>query len=252
MAKITEKKLIAELKKLKEIKPNQSWVVFTKNRIVSEEPVCQTEFSFARLGKRLNDLIKELQRGERFVFQHKLAFSSVLLLVVLVGMFGFAQQSVPGDSLFTIKKLTEQGQGAFLTNKSSHSFEIAEKRLDDLIKIAESNSIDNLAPALVEYSETVSKVAQEITESEGIGNIAEEVKKLQEKENKIRSYGIEIENSEKLDNALAKIVEREINVLKERELTEEQQEALSEIEKDFENKEYSAALEKILTAVGSN
>jgi len=248
MGKITEKKLIAELKKLKEIKPNQNWVVFVKNQIIGEEPVYRKyrKPGFAQWGERLKDLIEELQRGERFVFQHKLAFSSALLLVVFVGMFGFAQQSVPGDSLFTIKKLTEQGQGAFLINKSSHSFEIAEKRLDDLVKIAESNSVDNLAPALVEYNETVSRAAQEITESESVENIAKEVKKLQEKEDKIRSYGIEIGDNEELDNALAKIVERETDALKEEELTEEKQEILVEIERDIENENYVAALEKIL------
>ena len=243
MAKMTEKKLISELKKFKEIKPNSDWVLFTKNQIIGEEKTCVS----LGLTQRVGLAWKELLRGEKFVFQHKLAFSSVLMLVILVGMFGFAQQSVPGDSLFTIKKLTEQSQGAFLVDKSAYNFEMAEKRLDDLTKIAQSNSVDNLAPALIEYNETVSKAAKEIAKSGSIEEIAKEVKKLQEKENEIRSYGIEIKENDDLNVALAGLVERELNALKEKELTEEQQELLAEIEKDIENKDYSEALEKILT-----
>lgn len=241
MGKMTEKKLISELKKFKEVKPNSDWVLFTKDQITK-----RSEAKPMNIAQLLRNFVEELQKGEKFVFQHKLAFSSALLLVVFMGMFGFAQQSMPGDSLFTIKKLTEQGQGVFLVNKSSHSFEIAEKRLDDLVKIAEANSVDNLAPALVEYNETVSKAAKEIDDTGSAEEIAKEVKKLQEKEEKIRSYGIEIEENNDLNVALAGVVERELVVLRERELSEEQQKTLAEIEKEVEEKNYSVALEKIL------
>lgn len=241
---MTEKQLISQLNNLKNIQPSKDWVVFTKDKIFE-----QTEESRPKsILSVFITFIDEFQKGEKFVFQHKMAFASVLIVVVFSGMFGFAQNSVPGDSLFALKKMTEQGEAVFVTNnyKSIHNFEIAGKRLDDLEKIAQSNDVKNLASALTEYNKTLSKAAETIGQIEKVEDVAVEVKKIQEKENLIRSFGIEIGDNEDMDNALAVIVERELESLKQRDLTEEQELTLLEIEQIFEQGNYSEALEKIL------
>jgi hypothetical protein len=241
---MTEKQLIAKIKKLKQIKPKEDWVYFAKNQILNEtlEPE-KTSLS-------LVTFIKEIQRGERFVFRHKPAFAFLTVLAVFIGLFGFTQNSVPGDSLFALKKIAEQGQAVFISQKDQpkHNLEIANKRLDDLFKIAEENEVANLATAINEYQETVSKAAESLAKADNpdINEINDVIKKLAEKEEKVKSLGIEIGEAEELNNVLAKIVEAEIIELEDKELSSEQEEVLIKIKQDYETGDYSNALENIL------
>lgn len=281
---ITDKKLILELKKLKNIQPSESWVVLTKKQIVDMDSD-KLEEGQGRFLVFAN-FIKELQRGERFLFNHKLAFSSVLMVVVFLGLFGFAQNSVPGDSLFAIKRMAEKSQSVFTKDKISYNFDIANKRLDDLTKIAETNSVNNLSSAIIEYNEAVSKATEEFAQSKDrkeIGveiKIKDEIKKLKDKEDVLRTYGIEIDSNDRLDDTLAiieddpngddttgdngdvvsatgsididvneeekELVKRELDLLKEKELTEKQKEELLKAEEKYEQGDYQSAIEIIL------
>ncbi|MDP2910460.1 MAG: DUF5667 domain-containing protein [bacterium] len=248
MNKMTEKQLIANLKQLKEIKPGENWVCFVKDQILKEEnPIYkkEAEFNFSFIS-----FIKELQRGERFVFRHKPAFAFLTVLLTLIGIFGFAQNSVPGDSLFTLKKITEQSQSIFVAeeNQPKRNFELANKRLDDLTKIAQENSVDNLASAINEYQESVSKAAESLAKAEkpDIKEISAVIKELEKKEEAIKSLGVEIGDKEKLNNVLADIVATEISDLDKKTLTEEQKELLIKIKQNYEQGNYSQALEDIL------
>lgn len=241
---MTEKQLIAKIKKLKQIKPKEDWVYFTKNQILGETLKSEK----TRLS--LVTFIKEIQRGERFVFRHKPAFAFLTVLAIFIGLFGFTQNSVPGDSLFVLKKIAEQSQAVFISQKDQpkHDLEIANKRLDDLFKIAEENEVANLAPAINEYQETVSKAAESLAKADNpdIKKIAKAIKELEEKEKIVKSLGIEIGEVEELNNVLASIVEVEIIELEDRELTLEQEEVLIKIKQDYETGDYSDALENIL------
>ena len=246
MAKFTEKQLISKLQELRQIKPSNDWVVFTKEQIFGQEKT-RPELSFI-------SFIKEIQRGERFVFRHKPAFAMLVVFVVLVGVFGFAQNSVPGDALFSIKKITEKGTSVFVFEKdqAKHDIQLASKRLDDLTKIAQENEVKNLAPAISEYKESVSKAAESLATMGSVKEIVEEIKKLEQKEEEVKSLGIEIGESEELHSALAKIVETEINDLEDKTLSEERQGILAEVKEDYEAGNYSQALEKILLLINNN
>jgi len=254
---MTEKQLIVGLQELSQIKPRKEWVLLTKNQILGEE---KPRFSFI-------SFLKEIQKGERFtllnirkanltglIFQHKPAFATVLSLAILVGLFGFAQNSLPGDSLFPLKKITEKSQAVFVSSKSQlkYNLELANKRLDDLTKVAENNSVKNLAPAINEFQASVSKAAESLTKAGAEKNpqlvkeIVLEVKKLEEKTEKVKALGIEVGKNEQLDNALAKLVEREIEELEGKTLTEDQEKVLTQAKEDYQNGNYSYALEKIL------
>lgn len=233
MAKFTEKQLISKLQELRQLKPSNDWVVLTKEQIFQEEK-----------SKKLNLFFE-------FLFQHKPAFASLLVLAILFGLFGFVQKSVPGDTLYSLKKIAEKSQAVFISKKAQprRDLELANKRLDDLTKIAEANQTQKLAPAIKEYQESVSQAAESLAkaEPENVKGIVEEIKKLEEKGKKIKALGIEIGNGEKLEELLyAKIVERQIEDFEGQVLSEEKQEILAEVKEDYENVNYKEALEKIL------
>ena len=245
---MTEKQLIAKIKKLKQIKPQEDWVYFTKNQILNE--TLDQRSLAPEKGAKLLNFIEEIRRGERFVFRHKPAFAFLTVLAIFIGLFGFTQNSVPGDSLFALKKIAEQSQAVFISQKDQpkHNLEIANKRLDDLFKIAEENEVANLASAINEYQETVSKAAESLARADepDIKEIAKVIKEFEEKKEIIKSLGIEIGEAEELNNVLAKIVETEIIELEDRELTLEQEEVLIKIKQDYEQGNYPQALEDIL------
>lgn len=233
---MTEKQLIAKIEQLRQIKPDSSWVSLTKSQILGEKDPGFFNWFF---------------KSEKFVFGHKLAFATLTVFVVFIGVFGFAQNSVPGDSLFTLKKITEQSQSIFIAEKDQpkHNLELANKRLDDLTRIVEKNEVDSLATAISEYKESVAKVAGDLASSEKssiISELAIEIQKLEEKENQIKSLGIEIGENEELNNVMSDIIKKEIEQMEGRELAEEEIEALNNIKFEYEQGNYSKALEILL------
>lgn len=233
MINMTEKELISKIHKLQDIKPRQEWVFLSKKHILGEKELI-TSPSFI-------DVM-------RFAFSHKLAFSSLVVFVALIGIFGFSQNSLPGDTLFAIKKATERGLAVF-SSEQGFNLKQANKRLDDLCQIAENNQVERLAPAINEYQSSVSEVAKILAKQDNTEKIKElvlEVQKLEEKEKQVKSLGIEIGESIELESVLVQTIMREVEELKDRTLTEQQQEILAEIEQDCENGDFSQALEKTL------
>jgi len=242
---MTEKQLIAKIRTLRQIEPSKDWVVLTKKRILGEKNPSFTFISF----------LKELQKGERFIFRYKPVFAFALVGAVLIGLFGFTQRSLPGDALFPLKKIAEKGQAVFISQEEqpNYDFEMVQKRLDDLVKVAQKNSVKNLAPAINEYQANVSKVAENIAKEKDVEKVKEMVLKMKELENKeakIRSFGVAIGENEELDKTYAqKIIdtlEFLIEDLENRSLTEQQQETLTELEKDLADGDYEEALIKLL------
>jgi len=241
---MTEKELIAKLKKLSQIEPRKDWVLLTKEQILGSKKPTFTFTSF------LKEMLKEIQRGERLISRYKPVFATALVGAVLLGLFGFTQRSLPGDALFSLKKITEKSQAVFISQKyqSKHDFEIANKRLDDLTKIAENDGAENIAPAVKEVEESMGQAAKSLAEAdpENVEEIIGEIQKLEEKTEKLRTLGIKIEESEELNSTLAQITEREIKDLDEVVLSEEKEEILVQIKEDYQKGDYSQALEKIL------
>lgn len=240
MNRLTDTQLIAKIKELKQIKPDSSWVVLTKKRIMEKEE--SGLFSY---------LFNELLRSERFVFCHKLAFSAATVLIILIGTFGFVLTSMPGDSLFQLKKITEESQSVLLGVKDQpkHNLELANKRLDDLTKIAEKNEINNLAPAINEYQASVTRVAESLAKVDNsyiTSELVQDIKKIEEKEKQIKSLGVEIGENQGVNNVLAGIVEREIIEMESKELTEREIEILNNVKSEYEQGNYSNALEILL------
>ncbi len=241
---MTDKQLISKIKSLQEIRPNQEWVSSLKKEIMGAEKERHLSAGF----------VNDIRLGISFIFQYKQAFATVACLGLLMLVFGLSQNALPGDVLYPVKKVAEKGQSFLLSEKGQSKlvFEVANKRLDELTRAAENNSVRNLAPAINEYRASVSQVVKSLNngivnkDSRAIKEIAIEVRKLAEKEQIIESLGIEIGGSQELDNALAQLVDQEIKDLETRTLAPDQEQALIDIKADFEAKDYSQALERIL------
>ena len=219
---MTESDLVKKIQELKKIRPSQDWAVLTKSQILGQEPKVLF-FPFL-----------------------KPVLATVTAFGILFGIFSLAQNSLPGDLLYSIKKIAEKGQAVFVSEEEKPAFQLklANERLEELTKAPARN----LAPTLSEFQASVFQAAKEIIEAEkpNIKEIVQQTKKLEENKQKAETLGVVVGKTEALNAALAQLVEREIGDLETQTLPEKQQELLEAAKEDFEVGNYNQALEKIL------
>ncbi len=245
---MTEKELINKIRKLNEIRPSKDWVVLTKNNILGEEKVSLREKFLSQ-----KDHLREV-----FSFKRGFAFVIASSLLFFFALFAFAQNSLPGSFLFPLKRVTEKAQAMLIPQQKQidYNVAIAEKRLEELRKIAENNSVENLAPAINEYQASVSQIAQDLAKTKNkkeVKDIAEKVQKLKKQELKIESSAsLVVPKNKELEKASAGKLVSLLNSLvrdlkKNQSLTEAQKIALKKVEENIKKKEYNEALIMILT-----
>ncbi len=222
---MTEPELIKKIKALKEIRPRKDWVLLTKSQILGEE--------------------KSL---ELFPF-FKPVYAGVFFLLILIGLFEFSQKALPGEPLFSLKRIMEKVQTVFVSEdeRPKLNLELANKRLEELNEIAQKNEVKKLAPAINEFKADVSQAAKNLAKVKKVNKeMVAQAKKLEENKGKIEKVlATKIETGE-YENAMSQLVEREIKDLEGRTLTEEQKEILAETKKDFEAGDYLEALTKLI------
>ncbi len=233
---MNDKQLINQIQSLKQIKPRQDWVVSVKTQILQDE---------------VQSSISVTQVFSRMFLQLWPAFISLVVLVVIIGTFGIVQDSLPGDLLYPVKKVAEQGQAKFLVSEQDivhYKLEMANKRLEELTKIAQVNQVKKLAPAIAEFQANVAEAADNLIKAKdlNIKEIVADTQKLEENKAKIEALGIVIGETQEFDNAMKQIVERELESIEEQVLAESQDQALIQIREDYEAGNYSQALEGIL------
>jgi len=221
-----EKELIGKIRELRQIKPRKDWVVLTKSQILGQEP----KILF-------------------FPF-FKPVLATVTAFGILFGIFSLAQNSLPGDFLYSIKKITEKGQAVFVSEeeKPAFQFELANKRLEELTEIAQTNQVKKLPPAISEFQANMSEVAKSLAKVKGqdVEKIVAQTQKLEENKKKVEEVLATRIETKEYDNAIAQLVEGQIEELESQTLTEGQQELLEEAKEDFQAGNYNQALEKIL------
>lgn len=242
---MTDKELINNLKCLKQIKPNHDWVVLIKSRILAQEQTSWAEETTSIFS----------------IFRYKLAFAPVLSTMIVIGLFGFAQGTMPGDFFFSVKKATEVVQvGLSAENeKPMVQLQLVNKRLAELNQIAESNQVAKLGPAIKEFQASLAQATQNlnnidanVTSSDAVvlKELVEETRLLSANKEKVESIlGAEVGDMQELENAL-NILEKEtsarlIEDLANRTLTEEKQELLKQAQQDYEQGLYQEALYKL-------
>ncbi len=247
-----EKQLINKLKELQQIKPRKEWVILVKNQILGADNRNTVKVVQER------DWLKVLGLLPALIYQRKLAYAFAAFLFVMAGMFGFAQYTVPGDMLFSVKKLTEQSQTAFVPQKNQlqDNFRTANKRLNDLTQAVKDKKIQNIAPGIREFQASISSATRNLIDgigqkdSQSIKEIALQVKKIEDNKKELQTLGVDLEatqESKDLNNALASLVQREIDDLEKTTLTEDQQKIMQTVKDLYADSKYFDALEEILT-----
>lgn len=234
------------IRQLKEIKPRKEWASLLKSQILNSE---QTQVIQAVKTPAADIKIMDIISG--IFSQRKLAYASALSLVfMVVGIFGFANYTMPGDIFYPVKKIVEQTQ-------SQSALKIAYNRSEDLVKVVKENKTQNLTPAITEYKASISDAVKNLTDTLASNNsdknsveeLLGEVKKIQENQKQLETLGVNVGDSEELselDTILASIVENQIADMEETTLTEDQQKTLLEVKDLYQEGKYSEALEMIL------
>lgn len=239
--------LITKIKSLKQIKPEKEWAVLIKSRILREiKP--QGKFKL-EIPPFFAGLLARWQP----------VYIIPVLVLTIVAISGFAlnlsQSSLPGDYLYSLRRIFEEAQVVISSDvqKPKVRLEMANKRLEDLSKIAQVNRVRSLAPTIKEFQANVSEAAKDLVRAEATTSnplmlkaIAQQAQELEKNRQKIESLGVEIGGTKELDDVLAGIVEREIKDLENRTLTDEQLQLLKEAQGYYDEGDYSQALEKIL------
>jgi hypothetical protein len=239
---MTEKELISKLKELKKIQPSREWVLYTKRKILAKETDWEKNFSpsFTAFFKNL-------------FFHPQRAFTFSLILVGLFfALTSFAQNSLPGDFLYPLKKIAEKSYYLLVPESKKPDFllSINEKRLAELDRIARSGQTKSLFPAINEVEETRKETAKEISKivKEKGGEVAVKSieKYLHNKEKTMRVFGtlgIEPELSQEDEKLYAEFL---IKDWEKRALNENQELLLKEAKILFEKKDFSAVLNLLI------
>ena len=238
---MTEQDLISKIKQLNQIKPRQDWVLSVKDKIFADDYLPGKEH------------FSTLEILRRMILQPKMAYASLLIMLgVFVSAFGFARNSLPGDFLYSFKKITEKGQTIFVVDegeKSKTQFVLLNKRLDELTEVARKNKVKNLAPAINEVEAGIAKAAKNLKKAKTTQTIVSEAKKIENKTTVIESLGVEIGELE-FDAALIEKIKDQADILSAEELTAEQVSILEEVKQKIEEEKYAEAWEKILLING--
>jgi galactitol-specific phosphotransferase system IIB component len=175
----------------------------------------------------------------------------LILILVLGGTFAFAQKSLPGEPLFVIKKITEKSRAVFVAEneKPKVQLELANKRLEDLAKIAQKNDVRKLAPAIDEFQANVSEAAKNLAKTKTVGkDIIVQTQELEKNKEKIEKTLATQIGTEELENVYKGLAEQQIKDLENSSLTESQTKILAEAKEYFQAGDYSNALIKTIEA----
>jgi len=239
MEKISQKQLIEQIKQLKEIKPRREWAVLLKSQILSEEKQV-AGVTAKSVGIGIMDAIS-------LVFaQRKLAYAFTVVLFLIVGVFGFARYTVPGDLLFPIKKITEQSQAA-LTGQSGVQQDIValSNRINDLAQVAKDGRTNSIPLAISEINANVSQLTKNLKD-----NPVSDQNTMKEISNSLKTLadvtGTDLSENQDIIDLYQTVVQSQIADLHKTTLSEDKIAILDEAKELYFLGRYFEALEKIL------
>ncbi len=226
-----EKELIAQIKKLGQIKPRKDWVVLTKSQILGPE----------------------VNQHRVLINFFRVAYGGLFLVLILVGLFGISQRALPGEPLYIFKKIAERTLATFASKEElpKIQLELANKRVEELNKIAQTNQVQKLGPAIKEVQASVSEAAKNLvktekTDKETINKIVNLKKNLEKVETSLATRIVSEKDEKIIDESTKEQAEILIKDLENRTLTEEQEKILSEMKELVKEGKYSEALELYL------
>lgn len=230
---MTEKELLQQIKQFKTIKPRNEWVVLAKSQVFAESATAEkmSFFDFIASGS----------------YKRNLAYSLATLALIMAGLVGFAQNTMPGDLLFPVRRIAEQSQAA-LTGQTGLRQDVAtlNNRINDLAQAAKQGRTGNIPSAINEINTKASELAKTIKEhpvedTATLKEIAVSLKTLADVQ------GTDLSETPEVKDLYQAVVENQIADLEKTTLTEEQGQKLIEIKALYEEGKYIDALEQILT-----
>ncbi len=234
-----EKEVINKIKSLKQIKPNKNWALLTKSEI------------FDRKEEVLFDPIRHLLTRSTAT-----AFASLGFVAFI---FVSAQASFPGDTLYPVKKITEKGRMAILseTNRREYNMELTNRRLEEIAKVIQKDEIEKLSLAVKELESMKSEMQKDFSRSvknkskqetvEIAKNLAPALLEIEDKEELLLgALSVRMEDNKESASVSEKSVSILIEDLEERTLAEEDEILLQEAKQHFKDKNYSLALRTVL------
>ena len=239
---MNENQIISKIKLLKQIKPDKDWVVFTKNQILKEKQ----GFSFS---------FKELFSYFSLKIFQPAVIIPALLILVIAGFLIFA------NNLPEQPKLAQSPieQAKVITPAIEELHLAIAQTTEELKKIETENpekilEINKAVTSVISESELIISKSQELVKDieleidKGINDdaqqegqiLATQLESFQNTVTKIRDYH---------NQSMARAVEREINNLRDRSLTEEQEQLLEQAEQYFQQGQYNQALQLLLLEI---
>lgn len=232
-----ETELIQKIKELRGIEPNKEWVFLTKKEILGDKLSSAGTGIFRMFESALS-------------YKYKYALSGLVAILLAGGIFISAQQALPGDLLYPVKRTIEKTRLVLAPKEQQPNIQLeyANEKLESVVKVAQEKKVEKLAPLIEEYQINISEAARvlERVKNPDVKEIVKEAKQLEENKEKAQSLGIVIEESKELDNVLAKLVREQIKELQRNSLSLEQEKIFKQVKEDYKKGKYSQALEKIL------
>ncbi len=223
--------LIKQLESLKSVKADSNWASLSKQSIISKE--------FEKPSFSIFSYLK----------QPKLApvYASLIVLFTFTP-FIFAQDALPGERLYTFKKIGETVKYAIQGDESAAQIEQVETRLNELSRITEQtqNQGHKLAAGIKETKQALTKATKQIAKApeaqkaELVGKIVAQITAIEKKTN-----AAIMDSDEEYQELFKFFVENEIKEIEEKTLSEEQLKLLNQAKELFNNEDYSEALEMI-------
>jgi len=149
--------IVRKIKALQRIQPNTSWLQSQRSFLLAEISRSQKPVK-----ERKNFLVFPIFNFSR-IFRPAFAFAfSIIVLIsslATVGVISAAQNSLPGDMLYSIKTVIEKTQFTFTAdpaNRTRLSIKFATQRLDEFTQLL------NKSESRTDIQKTVKKFTQEI------------------------------------------------------------------------------------------
>ena len=252
-----EKELIKQISRLKEIKPREDWVILTKKRILEKEAL---QYNLPLHKRRFSGIFELVSLFPKYLGRPALVMPVLAVLVAGGLVWQASTKSLPGDTLYAIKAVTEQTV-LKLSSEEKRPFlqiELTQKRLSELARITENNQIKNLPSAIREFEITASELSgslNKIVENhpEKALQVGKIIVKLQEDKSKVeKALGtkLNVNGEDELDAGTQFVKEIVEDALADENsfLTPEQQELLELAQQAYEEGDYHAAFEKVWLA----
>ena len=220
--------IFSKLNTLKSIEPSESWVVDTKEKVLSEAPIFGRKSVLennidkkSNLGFNLQDLFQNL------TFKKLMVPAFSLVFVLSTGFFtvGASKSSLPGDLLYSIKIINEDAALIIASKdkKATIEMEHAGKRLEEMAEISKKTSD-------IEQQKKIGQLMERFEEKmESANDNLTKIDKSGEKAKIARTINTQ---SEKYTEVLAKTVE-DLPVVVKDEILEEVAKAIDSNEKIY-------------------